>query len=76
MKSVALSGTRTRIPGFLGQVPYHGLMVGHLARKARDAGLSPTQRYTFRLKNSLAENYKFLILFKSKHKKKLILQIS
>ena len=30
-----------------------GLAVGHLARKARDAGLSPAQRYTFRLYNSL-----------------------
>ena len=26
-----------------------GLVVGHLARKARDAGLSPAQCYTFRL---------------------------
>ena len=26
-----------------------GLAVGHLAQKARDAGLSPAQCYTFRL---------------------------
>ena len=26
-----------------------GLAVGHLARKARDAGSSPAQRYTFHL---------------------------
>ena len=26
-----------------------GLVVGHLAQKARDAGLSPAQRYTFHL---------------------------
>ena len=26
-----------------------GLAVGHLAGKARDAGLSPAQHYTFRL---------------------------
>ena len=26
-----------------------GLAVGHLARKARDAGSSPAQHYTFRL---------------------------
>ena len=30
-----------------------GLMVGHLAWKARDAGLSPAQHYTFHLQNSL-----------------------
>ena len=31
-----------------------GLMVGHLAWNAKDAGLSPAQRYTFRLQeNSL-----------------------
>ena len=40
-------------------------MVGHLAQKARDAGLSPTQHYTFRLlKNSLWENYLFIINYK------------
>ena len=27
----------------------NGLVVGHLARKARDAGSSPAQCYTFRL---------------------------
>ena len=38
-----------------------GLVVGHLARKARDAGLSPAQRYTFHLyENSLLRKYLFI----------------
>ena len=39
----------------------NGLAVGHLARKARDAGSSPAQRYTFRLHNSLPRKIIYLI---------------
>ena len=39
-----------------------GLAVGHLARKAKDAGSCPAQRYTFRLhKNSLLRKIIYLI---------------
>ena len=41
-----------------------GLVVGHLAQKARDAGSSPAQHYTFRLYEKFTSEKIIIYLFK------------